>query len=577
MKMNHFIKTFVGIVALAATVTACTDDADELLQQVQKQEEGVSPFTRDAIDPTTVEDFRRTYGVGFSYDALYGTKCDMKDIHCQVLDYAAVQAALEKYGQRLLRASKNSHVYTCENYSFDKSEYTQNMYFQADAEGNLIMVNGSAEANVSIWESGEVNKFYCESRYDAQAMTMQLDYESVKELVVTQKHTELLSKNFQEAVDWLAKHQTDAVVDSFIMRYGTHLVTSSKIGGSLIVNIRMELDSVLNVIDVKALGEVTAMEMVKYNSSSEKFKKELTMLNSADCQVTIKGGDLSKIPNDMLHFTFGKRPKLDTYVASWVATLNYDINSPEKSNMEIIDMEVEPIWDFIPNAAVADRVKKRVVGTASTLIKEQGYQNGVTTEISLPQSISCKMGGQQATFQQPAMYNVIAAGRYVASVCRERVNQIDALHDVYVVYPIYDRQLNLSSGFCITGGKAYKVRNASAGFYVEEVGATKSDKVYMNLGVLDAVRYNNLTYQPSHNVIAYEWPYGLKKEGTVDTSKPYYLTYKNGLKFYLRNSNGSEQSGKLEATPNWSYDSGKKRMVRNDDYRYYWNTKEVSY
>jgi hypothetical protein len=99
----------------------------------------------------------------------------------------------------------------------------------------------------------------------------------------------------------------------------------------------------------------------------------------------------------------------------------------------------------------------------------------------------------------------------------------------------------------------------------------------MNLGVLDAVRYNNLTYQPSHNVIAYEWPYGLKKEGTVDTSKPYYLTYKNGLKFYLRNSNGSEQSGKLEATPNWSYDSGKKRMVRNDDYRYYWNTKEVSY
>lgn len=568
------IKTFLLMLA-AVGLAACTDDSDELLQQVQ--EEGVSPFTRAAIDPTTLADFRRTYGVGFSYDALYGKKCDMKDIHCQVLDYAAVQAALDKYGQRLLRASKSNNVYTSENYSFSKSEYTQNMYFKADADANLILVNGSAEANVSIWESGEVNKFYCESRYDAQAMSMALDYESVKELVVTQKHTELLSANFREAVDWLAKHQGDAVIDSFIMRYGTHLVTSSKIGGCLIVDIRMELDSVLTVTDVKALGEVSAMEMVKYNSSSEKFKKELTLMNSADCQVTIKGGDLSKIPNDMLHFTFGKRPKLDTYVSSWVATLNYDINSPEKSNMEIIDMEVEPIWDFIPNAAVADRVKKRVVGTASTLIKEQGYQNGVTTEISLPQSVSCKMGGKSATFNSPAMTNVIAAGRYVASICRERVNQIDAAHDVYVVYPIYDRQLNLSSGFCIYNGKAYKVRNATAGFYVEEVGAAKSNKVYMNLGVLSDVRYDNLPYQTSHNVIAYEWPYVLKKDGGVDTSNPYYLTYKNGLKFYLRNTNGSEQSGKLEAIPNWSYDSGSKRMVRNDDYHYYWNTKEVSY
>ena len=47
MKMNQYIKTFIGIVALATTVTACSDDADELLQQAGQQEEGVSPFTRD--------------------------------------------------------------------------------------------------------------------------------------------------------------------------------------------------------------------------------------------------------------------------------------------------------------------------------------------------------------------------------------------------------------------------------------------------------------------------------------------------------------------------------------------------
>ena len=55
MKMNQYIKTFIGIVALATTVTACSDDADELLQQAGQQEEGVSPFTRAPIDPTTLD------------------------------------------------------------------------------------------------------------------------------------------------------------------------------------------------------------------------------------------------------------------------------------------------------------------------------------------------------------------------------------------------------------------------------------------------------------------------------------------------------------------------------------------
>lgn len=579
MKMNQYIKTFIGIVALATTVTACSDDADELLQQAGQQEEGVSPFTRAPIDPTTLDDFRRTYGVGFSYDALYGEKCNMKDIRCQVIDYQAIKDSRNLYGEQLLRASKDNEG-TISTYAyFSKSDYTQNSCFKGDAEGNLIIVNGKVEGTVSIWESGEVNKFYCESRYDAQAMAMELSHLSAS-VLVQEGHTELLTKNFREAIDWMAKHKGNEVVDSFLMRYGTHVVTRAKIGGCIKVNMTLELDSVLNVRDVKVLGNVSVGEMVKYNSQSENFKKELMLLNQADCNVTIKGGDLSKVPNEMLHFTFGKRPNLTTFVSSWVSSLNYDKNNVSKSNMELIDMDVEPIWEYIPNADVANRVKMRVVGTAEDMLKDLGYQNGVSTVIDLADNVTCKMAGKSTSFQKPAMYNVIASGRYVATVCREHISEIEPNPniDVLVVYPIYDRQVNLSSGYCIYGGKAYKVRNSSNGYYVEEDDQTISTKVYLNVGVPSYQRWTNLNYQTSHNVIAYEWPYVLKQDGSVDTSKPYYLTYKNGRKFFLRNTNGSEQSGELKAIPNWSYDNVRyKRMVRNDDYHYYWNTKEISY
>ena len=67
----------------------------------------------------------------------------------------------------------------------------------------------------------------------------------------------------------------------------------------------------------------------------------------------------------------------------------------------------------------------------------------------------------------------------------------------------------------------------------------------------------------------------IKKDGSLDASKPYYLTYKRGIDFLLRNTNGQEQSGKLDGLPNWSLKNG--RMVRDKKYYYYWNPNEVNF
>ena len=138
--------------------------------------------------------------------------------------------------------------------------------------------------------------------------------------------------------------------------------------------------------------------------------------------------------------------------------------------------------------------------------------------------------------------------------------------------------MNLRSGYTFFGDKAYRVRWIGNTCRVEKdtVNVPSADgTICMTYGVPGSIAYANVKYQPCHVVIGYEWPMAIMQNGAVDTSKPFYLTYKSGTDFLLRNTDGSEQSGNLEGLPNWSCQDG--RMVRNKEYYYYWNPNEVSY
>lgn len=149
----------------------------------------------------------------------------------------------------------------------------------------------------------------------------------------------------------------------------------------------------------------------------------------------------------------------------------------------------------------------------------------------MPQSVTCTIGGTTQSYRQPQTVNVISGERYVATICRERIPEIDPSSDVQVVYPILDRQVNLLSGFCVHKSKAYRVSCHKDKMITEYIGNTSSGTtIYLNNGVADTIKYENLDYQPSHLVMDYEWPYSIKPDGTLDKTKPYYWVYKKGLR-----------------------------------------------
>ena len=213
-------------------------------------------------------------------------------------------------------------------------------------------------------------------------------------------------------------------------------------------------------------------------------------------------------------------------------------------------------------------------------VYEGGYQNYCNTSFSLPQKVECKMGGSKVSFNQPDVCNIISSGRYVATVCRETIEiPYVGQKQVQVVYPIYDQHVNLSCGFTFYGDTAYNVcwlKNRCMVYKDTKNPVPTDGMIYMTNGVPGTICFSNIRYQPSQTVIGYEWPLAITQEGTLDTGKPYFLTYKKGKDFYLKQKNGTDQSGRLEGLPGWSYSNGRMVRKKESEYFYYWNPTEVS-
>lgn len=567
------LKLISVIIFLCTLLVACTEDADVQNIVSSHQNTWKSPLSRTIENPITTQDFKRTYGVGFSYDGLHGELCNLKDIKSQVLDYQKVKEALNG---TLIKTNSDNSVRFKQYATFNRDEFYQHTMFKADLELNAIIFNGKIEGDVSLIEKGERNDFFCKVELECPSLQVSLNKQSLKSLIQNRNQEQLLTPNFREVISWLKAHHDIATIDSFIERYGTHVVTSANLGGSIAIQIHMSADSLTDLYTKKTLGEAAIATLFKTKTLSEEYKRINYMLYSADCNIKIKGGDLSLIPNDVLRFTYGESPDLPKFIGGWTESLCYDQKDFQKSNLEIIEMAVSPIWDFIPDKTISSLIRQRISGTASEFQKVNGFLNNVSTTFELPQSVTCTIGGTTQSYRQPQTVNVISGERYVATICRERIPEIDPSSEVQVVYPILDRQVNLLSGFCVHKSKAYRVSCHKDKMITEYIGNTSSGTtIYLNNGVADTIKYENLDYQPSHLVMDYEWPYSIKPDGTLDKTKPYYWVYKKGVTFYLRTRDGKEQMGELDGLPNCIYQNG--RMVRAPKYHYYWNPLEMRY
>ena len=592
---------------LCAVLVSCYDEAP-LADMPQTLPAGSDYYWNTGTRTPEMEDaMLRSHGVGFSFNAVNGTKCNVGDVRCQIFDMAGLQRD-GTYSEEWIAKTK-TRFFTSHN----EAEYLQQTKVTGELSGDMLLYKESYKSAKTFLEKGTEETVRFTSEFDVQELAKRIDTNVLSDYGPDML-TGVLSPNFLYALRRIEATDVSnvAVVDSFVNIFGTHVIIEAMVGGRLSMDIMASRKLFKTYASEKTVSDKSLnlfFKVLEATVTEEDRKFMKGVLENSELSMSVKGGDVTLLGAIVADPNPDNVTDNTALLGAWENTVSYNASDPWSSRCEMLDMEVAPIWEFVPDPVTAMRIKTRIQADAPSMQQLYGNRNFVSVRIDTnPQTVTTVLGGKAVTVTDPWVTDIVAANRKVATVCKEWVPEIDPSHSVRVVYPIYENKFQGASGVCLYGGKAYSVRWLYDRFVVEELdGDTDGRTLYLNFGYLGTQPVDGITYATGKATLGYEWPGSLTVDGTL-SGRPYYETRKFLDRFYI------DTASSFDNLPNWSYlkkdglseymndtygdmlgvnmpyglagivvkgrdgiSNLSERMVRNEDYTYYINSTEIKY
>ncbi len=598
------MKKLFPILFFTLLFAACSDE-DTLLNG----EEAPKPaLTGEAVPPeaamTRAEvaaQFMRGHAVGYSYNAVSGKYCNMADVRCQILNRAVVDKINANEQTCLSVDYDNQTHYRSEVYT-SLIDYVQTTSGQIAGGAEMFLFSGGVSSTFNIFEQGISQQYILRSSVEENTVTMRMNSEVLRDYI--DDYPEVLCASFRAAVQQLADLNsrgklTDKVIDDFIDLYGTHVICECSLGGRLSLDVQVEKRDYINEVTDEYVAEVALALFFKKKTTSTQETKAWETVKNSKVHLSVKGGDLTTLNNVLDVARFNAEGPTEDMLLSWIESVDFDYDEPEKNTVELTYMDVEPIWNYILDEEVAMHIRRRAVSSAEDAQKLYGNRNFISTSFAYPSptTMQAYLGGQLTKNISSDAVVVIAAGRPVATLCRELVPALNKKDKVIVAYPIYEGTVNLAEGLCVYNGKVYDVEWRYNKFTVaeryNEVPETTVSKLYLNAGRLSTLAVMGVQHQQSNTYPDVELPSGVLVDGDIDASKAK-VAYKHFGHFYLRSLSGAEERSSITALPGWNYKTSapeeqknysdyikssdySNRMVRDENYIYRYNPTELDY
>lgn len=524
--------------------------------------------------------FLRDHAVGYSYEAVSGRANNLDDVRCQVVNRAELDRVESRTGYKLYTANLENKAYTNEMVYNSFTQYVQNSNIRATAGGQIIVIaSGEVKRNCSIFEDGTLETRLIEVSKRISLGDFSLQDGNIVDLA--KSYPTILTASFRNAVQQVADAPNEnfvACVDSFLATYGTHVVTKAEFGGSVDILVQIEKKKYNTVYgDENHLTADVLEGLFKKVSEGSDSGKKYAYLENAKCNITVRGGDVSMLDalNNMNYYGVNASDSLNLY--DWMNSVTFDPDNSQKTTATVISMEYVPIYEFVTNEKARERIEAVIDGSTETMIKTFGNRNFVNVKIPYnAQDITYRLGNHTTlSCTAPDVTDYVYAGRHVATICKERIKEIDPDFDVRVVYPIYEGRMQQTDGVCLHGGHEYHVKwTDNDQCEVTDNGAASTDGyVYILAGVPSFTAYKNINYYTAHAIPGAEVDTPFSVDGTYNPACKLYYVEKKRNNFYLKNCDETE----ITSIPNWTYDKDQKRMRRSDDYIYIYNPNELDY
>lgn len=582
------------ILMMAVSMASCSVD-DFGLQPYQEDDQPFS-WTRGTVGETRYA-WLRNFGVGYGYDGVNGRYGSYDDIRAQVINREALRTAEEVYGPLSMQnTSTYSRVHQKVYYS--EHDYIASFDFTSKQEISCLLYNGEMRKRQYILEDGMRQSFYYVIEERHVKGEQRLSPYSIQ-TVIKDGHDGILTLSFRKAISHLKSVGcTAAAVDSFIKIYGTHVVTQALMGGSL----RLELKNAMKryhdqVAETAYSSEDILFAFNNREESRQKYGDTYGWVEESSINIMVRGGDQSLLSNVIGERRYdGTRKTNLNSLGQWATSIVFDTDNDNLTNSEMLAMECEPIWDFIPERTVSKAVRARITADAALARQLLGDKNFATCAFPLHHNnASCQVARADGTWQTVSHHAgnrsdrhvvfVVSQGRYVAMQCYEYLSAPGVKSQYYwTVFPISDTSVNLYGGYAVgeTDGKVYGlVMNGGVlqpQLLADSEQPAQTETVYLNGGRLSFGSQDGYTYADAKQMLYVEPTHGVNVDGSVDVT--YALVDKNsGTEFLIEIPADAPQ----DINEKWellytAYNSDKVLMntyQRRADYVEYYNPREV--
>ena len=564
----------------------CSDDLLETAELPVDSADQSFQWTR-AEDVETRAQFRRNFGVGYSYDAVRGTFCNWQDIRCQVVNRVRVSELQDATGEQMLVNWPANQSKLKSEFNYSKRDYVAAVHLDTEEEIDLGLYSKTKRQRQDFIEDGVQEKFFYTLDEEHVLRDSRISEAAILGMY-RRGYTNLLTLSFRNAVNHLAESDIDdiAAVDSFINVWGTHVITRTLLGGKLRIDL---MNDMWRFNDKAKEGEWTTEEFLGAVAGKDtnriSTKTQFQWIEHSRLNLTAMGGDQSTLTGILgEHAPDGTRTFSTEGISKWRLSLQDNLDDEIHSNLEMVDMRVVPIWDFaeVINPLVARRIKSAVLQDVALQQSLLGNRNFFDSKLPLRYSkAQCQYQastGRWKTFTRndsrdlPMMVNVMSGGRYVAVVCHEQLEDMD----LWVCYPIYEGKVNMACGLGVDANDfAYKVCWLNGTVKVTPTGQQASDGLfYINAGEVCVKPQDFVSYPESKALPAVEVGGGVTPDGDYDI-KHIINVYRNDDDFMMAIPEGESSNFVLDCWKYVMWYNSKDVYQRTSDYIYIYNPNEV--
>ena len=585
MKQNR-LWLLALLAAMGGMLASCTSDDDMLSDIAAETSKTAAPFqwTR-AEDVETRAQFLRNFGVGYSYDAVRGKYCDWQDIRCQVLNRQELEERNKrKQGVQMLVSQVKSGFDTHQVVRYSQRDYVASMDLTTKKELDLGLYKETTRTRQFVLEDGLQDCFYYMVQDNITKGEQYITPAEVQEAVNKEwfagEQTKLLTRSFQEAIEHLAWNYDAtnyAIVDSFVNVWGTHVITRAILGATMQLTLK---NNMWRYQDNDSEQAFTTKELLTaYQSRKENRHQEekYTWTEQSSLYIECRGGEQSYMGTMIGEAKYdGTRDFEMSDVTKWRESVIFSPSNEAASNCEMIYMEVEPIWNFVPEQYphVKRWLQAAILQDAAIYQEMLGDRNFFSTKFPIrPTSASCQWRKETGSWQthkrtdstsEPMVANVMSGGHYVANICHEKIGD----RWLWVCYPIYEGKVKLPCGVGVADDNTtYDVRWINGKVTVTKRSEKANGTFYINGGAVSVTEQQGITYASATTLPYVELSGGVTVSGGYKAAGAYNVR-KNAGTFELTAPTGLKDIVGFTESNGGTYQ-------RNDNYVYIYNPNEV--